>query len=306
MPNDSAVVVRDLVKSYGSRRAIDGVSFDIARGELFALLGPNGAGKTTTVEILEGFRGADGGTVSVLGLDPLRDAAALKPRIGAMLQEGGLYPAITPIEALRLFAGFYAHPRSPEELLELTGLQESRRTRYRRLSGGQKQRLSLALALVGSPEMLFLDEPTAGLDPHARRRTWEIIADLRASGVTILLTTHYIEEAERLANQVAIIRDGRLIALGSPGALMPDTRESVRLHTTSPVPAGSLDRLPAVAVVREMSPCTYEIDARDIPSCLAEVTAWLRDQRIGVREIRVGRGSLEDVYLELTGEEGAA
>src|SRR5687767_2416396 len=189
--SDPAVVVAGLVKTYGATRAVAGLDFTVGAGEVFALLGPNGAGKTTTVEILEGYRAPSGGLVRVLGLDPIGDASRLKPRIGVMLQDGGVAPSMRPLEALELYASFYAAPISPRELLRLVGLEDAERTRYRALSGGQKQRLSLALALVGRPELVFLDEPTAGMDPQARRATWEIVRSLKRDGVTVLLTTHF-------------------------------------------------------------------------------------------------------------------
>src|SRR5437868_5397815 len=214
-----AIVVDKLTKSYGSHRAVDQLHFTVHRGEIFALLGPNGAGKTTTVETLEGYRTPDAGSVRVLGLDPIREAKALKPQIGVMLQQDGLYPGLTAREVLHLFAGYYQHPQNIDSLLERVGLSTAAKTRCRRLSGGQKRRLALALALVGNPTLLFLDEPTSGMDPQARLATWEIIRDLKRSGATILLTTHLMDEAERLADHVAIIDHGQLIALDTPTRL---------------------------------------------------------------------------------------
>jgi ABC-2 type transport system ATP-binding protein len=297
-----AVVVRDLTKTYGALRAVDGLTFTIERGEVFALLGPNGAGKSTTVEILEGYRRADGGSVSVLGFDPIRQSSELKSHIGVMLQEGGLYPTITPIEALNLFATYYEHPRAPQELLRLVGLQDAQATRYRRLSGGQKQRLALALALLPLPELIFLDEPTAGLDPQARRDTWEIITGLKESGTTVLLTTHYLEEAERLADRVAIMRAGALIALGTPRELTQRSQSVVRLRTLGAAAIDVLSSLPAAAGVRSIDDETYMIDTTDTPALLAQVTDHLRKVGTPIVELRVGYGSLEDVFLELTGE----
>src|SRR5437016_6369013 len=216
---EPAISVAGLAKYYGSTRAVDGLSFDVAPGEVFGLLGPNGAGKTTTVETLEGYRTPDLGTVRVLGLDPARDVAQLRPRIGVMLQEGGLYPGLKPLELLRLFAAYYDHAESPTELLDTVGLSDAAGTSVRRLSGGQAQRLSLACALIGRPEVVFLDEPTAGMDPHARATTWQLVRDLRNRGVTVLLTTHAMDEAETLCDRVAIINAGRLAALGSPSDL---------------------------------------------------------------------------------------
>ncbi len=214
-----AIHVAGLEKHYGATRAVDGLSFDVARGEVFGLLGPNGAGKTTTVEILEGYRTPDAGTVRVLGLDPIKQGRELKPRIGVMLQEGGLYPGLKPLELLRLFAAYYDEPEDPEAMLDVVGLRDTAATPVRRLSGGQAQRLSLACALIGKPQVLFLDEPTAGMDPHARATTWQLVRDLRAREVTVLLTTHAMDEAEQLCDRVAIIAGGKLAALGSPAEL---------------------------------------------------------------------------------------
>src|SRR5215471_11346035 len=208
--SDPAISVAGLEKHYGSTRAVDGLSFDVARGEVFGLLGPNGAGKTTTVETLEGYRLPDRGAVRVLGLDPVREAAQLRPRIGVMLQEGGLYPGLKPLELLRLFAAYYDDAESPDAMLDTVGLRDSVGTPVRRLSGGQAQRLSLACALIGKPEVVFLDEPTAGMDPHARATTWQLVEDMKARGVTVLLTTHAMDEAEHLCDRVAIIAGGKL------------------------------------------------------------------------------------------------
>jgi ABC-2 type transport system ATP-binding protein len=228
-----AIQVYELRKAYGPRQAVKGISFTMEPGEIFALLGPNGAGKTTTIEILEGYRRPDGGKVSVLNLDPIGDGPRLKARIGVMLQEPGLYPTITPREALELFAHFYPRARRPGELLDLVGLAEAAGTRYRQLSGGQKKRLALALALVGYPELVFLDEPTAGLDPQARRITGELIQGLKGDGISVLLTTHYLEEAERLADRVAIIHEGEIALLGKPEELIRGNKPAVRLKTAS-------------------------------------------------------------------------
>lgn len=300
MPVSEAIRVRGLVKRYGTHAAVDGLDFSVAAGEVFALLGPNGAGKTTTVEMLEGYVRPDGGEVRVLGLDPTTEGQLLKPRIGAMPQEGGLYPAITPREALELFSHFYPHSRDPGELLTLVGLEDRAGTRFRRLSGGEKQRLSLALALVGSPRLVFLDEPTAGLDPQARRTTWEIIESLRQQEVTVLLTTHYLEEAERLADRVAILNHGRLVALGTPASLTSGDRSQVRLHTALPVDEALLAALPDVSAVRHEGPEAYALDTSNPPALLVELTRRMYEARIPIVELRVGKASLEEVYLELT------
>ncbi|HEX6508114.1 MAG TPA: ABC transporter ATP-binding protein [Chloroflexota bacterium] len=298
-----AVVVQDLVKRYGSRRAVDGLSFSVERGEIFALLGPNGAGKSTTVEILEGYRARDAGVVQVLGLDPIADGDKLKPRIGVMLQEGGLYLTITPREALRLFSTFYTRSYDPDEMLALVGLEDASETRYRRLSGGQKQRLSLALALVGRPELVFLDEATAGMDPQARRATWGLIRKLREEGVTVLFTTHYLEEAERLADRVAIVDEGRLIAVGTPTDLARGDSGDVRLRAAGQIRLELLSSLPSVLNVHHDGDGMYVLETRDAPALLAEVTARMREVGTPIVELRVGNGSLEDLFLQLIGEE---
>jgi ABC-2 type transport system ATP-binding protein len=215
----SAVAVNDLRKSYNELQALRGISFEIARGEIFGLLGPNGAGKTTTVEILEGYRERDGGSVTVLGEDPSTAGLAWRERIGVVLQSSSFYDSLTVAENLALFAGYYSQPRPVGEVVELVGLEEKRDTLVRSLSGGQRRRLDLGLALVGDPEIVFLDEPTTGFDPEARRRAWQTIASLRELGKTILLTTHYLEEAERLSDRVAVLRDGEIVALGPPSEL---------------------------------------------------------------------------------------
>jgi ABC-2 type transport system ATP-binding protein len=298
-----ALSIRGLSKTFGPKVAVDNLTLTVRAGELYALLGPNGAGKTTTIEILEGYRRADGGSVSVLGVDPIREAAALKPRIGVMLQEGGLYPAITPLEALQLFARYYPRARHPEELIELVDLGEARDTRYRRLSSGQKQRLSLALALVGRPDLVFLDEPTAGLDPRARRATWDVIRGLKESNTTVLLSTHYLEEAERLADRVAIIRDGRLLALGSPAELTQSDRSTVRLRATGRGEGRGRagPALPALEIHADADDSLI-FSTDDAPALLVALTTVFRDRGIPIVELRTGAGSLEDVFLEMTGD----
>src|SRR5712691_4111460 len=216
---DVAIVDDNFTKSYGSLRVVDQLSLSVQRGEVFALLGPNGAGKTTTIETLEGYRKSDQGSVRVLGFDPIHQAQSLKPQIGVMLQQDGLYPGLTAREVLRLFADYYRRPQNADTLLERVGLHSASKTRYRRLSGGQRRRLALAVALIGNPRLVFLDEPTSGMDPQARPATWEIIRDLKRTGTTVLLTTHLMDEAERLADQIAIIDHGRLVALDTPGGL---------------------------------------------------------------------------------------
>ena len=303
--SEAAIEVDRLVKRYGARTAVDGLSLQVERGELLALLGPNGAGKTTTVEILEGYRRPDGGTVRVLGLDPWADGARLKPRIGLMLQQGGVYPAARPVEVLRLFASFFADPLDPAEVLRVVGLEDAAGTRFRALSGGQKQRLSLGLALIGRPELLFLDEPTAAMDPQARRASWELIRSLQERGTTILLTTHFMDEAERLADRVAIIESGRLLALDPPPVLIKNASAGGQLYFRTPP---GLDRTALAAVlgtarVDEHPAGEYVADVQPTPLRVAALTAWLSDQDALLTELRVGTGTLEDVFLGLTGRE---
>jgi ABC-2 type transport system ATP-binding protein len=301
---DEAIVVDNFSKSYGSNRVIDHLHFTVHRGEVFALLGPNGAGKTTTVETLEGYRTPDEGTIRVLGLDPIHDAHALKPQIGVMLQQDGLYPGLTAREVLRLFAGFYQHPQNIDELLERVGLTTAAKTRCRRLSGGQKRRLALAVALVGNPVLVFLDEPTSGMDPQARLATWEIIRDLKRSAATVLLTTHLMDEAERLADRVAIIDHGRLIALDTPANMTGvQNANIVRFVATPGIDCQQLAALPSAHKAEEVRPGSYLIETDAVPALLAELTAWLRDEHLLLSELRVGHGSLEDLFLRLTGSE---
>ena len=301
---DQAIVVDNFSKSYGQNRVVDALQFTVQKGEVFALLGPNGAGKTTTVETLEGYRAPDQGTVRVLGLDPMRQAHILKPQIGVMLQQDGLYPALTAREVLHLFAGYYEQPQNPDGLLERVGLAGAAKTRCRRLSGGQKRRLALAVALVGNPTLVFMDEPTAGMDPQARLTTWEIVRDLKNSGVTILLTTHLMDEAERLADRVAIIDHGRLIALDTPGNLT-GTQNANLVHFVAPegLDTTQLAVLPSAQAVREQRPGSYIIETGNIQALLVELTTWLQDHNITLSELRVGHGSLEDLFLRLTGSE---
>jgi ABC-2 type transport system ATP-binding protein len=298
-----AIEVAELEKRYGDVRAVDGLSLSVGSGEVFGLLGPNGAGKTTTVEILEGYRRPDHGQVRVLGLDPIRDGRALRPRIGVMLQEGGLYPGVRPLEVLRLFAAYYDHPADPDELLERVGLTDAQGTLVRRLSGGQQQRLSLALALIGRPSLVFLDEPTAGMDPHARAATWELIRSLRDDGVTVVLTTHAMDEAEQLCDRVGIIDGGRLVTCGSPADL---TLNAAGDETRFSAPPG-LDRSSLAAalgvdaqLLAEERPGEYVLATEGTPTVIAELAIWLRDRDLRLAELRAGRRTLEEVFLLLT------
>jgi ABC-2 type transport system ATP-binding protein len=303
---EPAVRVDGLEKHYGGLRAVDGLSFEVAAGEVFGLLGPNGAGKTTTVETLEGYRAPDRGTERVLGLDPIGDGRALRPRIGVMLQQGGLYPGLKPRELLALFAAYYDDAESPDALLDLVGLRDAVRTPVRRLSGGQQQRLSLACALVGKPEVVFLDEPTAGMDPHARATTWQLVRDLRDRGVTVLLTTHAMDEAEHLCDRVAIISAGKLAALGSPAEL---TRTAVADEIWfSAAPGIDLNVLAKVlevepADVVESPAGEYLVRAAGTPARVADLASYLRDNDLAMYALQSGRRSLEAVFLQITAEE---
>ena len=299
-----AISVERLRKVYETRVAVDEVNFTVAQGEIFALLGPNGAGKTTTIEILEGYRRADGGTVSVLGRDPQRDLA-LKALVGVMLQQDGVYPTLRPPEVLNLYASFFAQPEDPARLLALVGLEDAARTRCRQLSGGQKRRLALALALIGRPRLLFLDEPTTGMDPQARRATWELLLDLKDHGVTILLTTHFMDEAERLADRIGILDHGHLIALDTPANLTREqstTTVEVRFSADPAPELAKLSKLSSIRSAREEAGI-FVVETGDARAMLVELTTFLRDKEMTLRELRVGRASLEDVFLRLTGKE---
>jgi ABC-2 type transport system ATP-binding protein len=301
-----AVELTGLVKRYGERTAVDGLSLTVQRGEILALLGPNGAGKTTTIEICEGFRSTDAGTVRVLGLDPVRDAAQLRPRVGVMLQEGvGGYTAARAGELLRLFASYAAEPLDPEEMLATVGLAEVAGTPVKRLSGGQQQRLSLALALIGRPELVFLDEPTAGMDPQARRGTWDLLSRLRADGVSVVLTTHFLDEAEHLADTVVVMDSGRVVAAGTPAELTQAGAEGqIRFRAPAGLLLGSLlDALPVGAHAAEHEAGRYVISGDISPQLLATLTAWCAAQGVMAQDLAVERRSLEDVFLELTGRE---
>jgi ABC-2 type transport system ATP-binding protein len=296
-----AIAIRGLVKRYGDTVAVDGLDLEVQPGETLALLGPNGAGKTTTVECCEGYRRPDAGTVRVLGLDPHADAGRLRPRVGLMLQEGGVYPMAYPREVLRLFARFYADPLDPDELLGHVGLGDAERTRYRDLSGGQKQRLSLALALVGRPEVVFLDEPTAGLDVSARRMTWDHVRHLQAQGATIVLTTHLLDEAEELADRVAIVDRGRLVALGTPDELTHGTAADLQFTAVPRLDVASLG-LALGAAVTEERPGRYLVHAANDPALVARLATWLAERDVVLGELRGGKRRLEDLFLELTAE----
>ncbi|ACY97786.1 ABC transporter ATP-binding protein [Thermomonospora curvata] len=302
-PGQAAVELNALVKRYGATTAVDGLSLRAERGAITALLGPNGAGKTTTIEICEGYRRPDGGTVRVLGLDPLRDARALRPRVGVMPQSGGVPGTARAGEFLRLIAAFYARPLDPAALLERLGLSGHARTPFRRLSGGQQQRLSLAAAVIGRPELVFLDEPTAGLDPQARHAAWELVSELRRAGVSVILTTHHMDEAERLADRVVIVDRGRVVAEGTPAELTGAERQ-LRFRAR---PGLGLDELlaalPPGSAAKESPAGHYLIEGEVGPELLATVTAWCASHGVMTEDLRIERRTLEDVFLELTGRE---
>jgi len=278
----TAVTVEDLHKSYGSFEALRGVSFEIAAGEVFGLLGPNGAGKTTTVEILEGYRRRDGGDVEVLGEDPEKAGTDWRERVGIVLQSSAMYSNLTVSEHLTLFAGYYRRPRNVAEVIELVGLGEKRDSRVRTLSGGQKRRLDLGLALVGDPQLLFLDEPTTGFDPVARRAAWEMIRSLRELGKTVLLTTHYLDEAEQLSDRVAVLREGTIVALGRPSELVSSTETTeIRYRRNG-----------HEVVLRTDEP------TRVLHELTSEAVALGRE----LEGLEVRRPSLEEIYLSLTEE----
>jgi ABC-2 type transport system ATP-binding protein len=279
----AAIVVTDLRKSYGRTEAVRGVSFEVAEGEVFGLLGPNGAGKTTTVEILEGYRPRDGGSASVLGLDPGDGPRELRERIGVVLQQSELSPLLTVRETHELFAGYYATPRAVDEVIELVGLGEKRDARVKTLSGGQKRRLDLGVALVGNPDLVFLDEPTTGFDPAARRAAWDLVRSLRSLGTTILLTTHYLDEAQQLADRVAVLRGGVIVREGSPAELIGDSR------------------LTEIRYRMDGEPVVLETD--DPTRALHDLTTQALREGFELEGLEVRRPTLEDVYLELVGEE---
>jgi ABC-2 type transport system ATP-binding protein len=299
---DPVISVRDLHKSYGDFEAVRGVDLEVERGEIFAFLGPNGAGKTTTVEIMEGYRNRSGGDVSVLGSDPQRADAAWRSRIGFVLQECRMEPALTVRETLEMFAGYYRDPRGVGETIDLVGLGEKSEVRAGQLSGGQQRRLDVAVALIGDAELLFLDEPTTGFDPTARRQAWEVIAGLRDLGKTVFLTTHYMDEAQALADRVAVIAHGVIVATGTPDDLggRADAATEVSFELAGGVTASELpDSLgePAAGSNGHVT-----IRSVDPVRALHELTGWALERGVGIERLEVRRPSLEDVYLRLTAE----
>ena len=296
MAGGEAVRVRGLVKSYGDVHAVAGIDFDIASGEVFALLGPNGAGKTTTVEILEGYRRRDGGEVTVLGLDPGRDRGRLKPRIGIVLQSTGVDRYLTVAETIAMYATAYPHPRPVDEVIDIVGLAGKRDSRVVRLSGGQQRRLDVAIALAGDPELLFLDEPTTGFDPSARQEAWHVVKSLAAMGKTVLLTTHYMDEAQHLADRVAIVAGGQIVAAGDPATL--GGRDTARAIVRYRVPVGV--QLPA-DLGGVAADGAVELVPDDLARALHRLTGWAIENDVSLDDLKIVRPSLEDVYLQLTG-----
>jgi ABC-2 type transport system ATP-binding protein len=297
---EPVITVRGLRKSYNGFEAVKGIDLEVRAGEIFAFLGPNGAGKTTTVEILEGYRSRNGGEVSVLGTDPASAKRSWRERIGIVLQECRLTPELTVSEAVEQYAGYYANARDVDETVALVGLRDKADVRTSKLSGGQQRRLDVALALVGDPELLFLDEPTTGFDPAARRQAWEVIAGLRDLGKTVFLTTHYMEEAQALADRVAILAAGRVAAEGPPAQLGSDrtTRIAFRLQPKQ------IAELPASvrAVIETRNSSKVSLRVRDPVPVLRDLTNWSADRHVPLEDLEVRRPSLEDVYLELTGD----
>ena len=299
------VLLRGVSKSYGDTRAVNDLDLEVHRAEVLALLGPNGAGKTTTVEMCEGFIRADAGTIEILGLNPITDNERVRARIGVMLQGGGAYPAAQAGEMLNLVAAYSANPLDPKWLMETLGLTEAAKTTYRRLSGGQQQRLALACAVVGRPELVFLDEPTAGMDAHARIVVWELIEALRADGVTVVLTTHQLTEAEELADRLVIIDHGVAVASGTPAELMRSGAEN-QLRFSAPRMLDLsllISALPESYKATETAPGEYLVEGHIDPQVLATVTAWCARLDVLATDMRVEQRSLEDVFLDLTGRE---
>ncbi len=305
---EPAVECRSLEVRYGQRVAVDGLSFAIARGEVLAILGPNGAGKTSTVETLEGYRRPSAGQVRVLGLDPRKEHRTLVKRIGVMLQRGGVYPTVTARQVVSLFAHYYDNPEDPAALLELLDLEGVAKTPWKRLSGGEQQRVSLALALVGRPDVVFLDEPTSGVDPEGRRTIRRVVQALRDRGAGVLLTTHELSEAERVADRVIIMSRGRSVAEGTLGQLaLLAGGPGIRFEAPSGIERSSLADALGVqpGTVTEHERGSYRVEAEGSPARVAALTAWLAGRDITIRNLRTGGGDLEDVYMSLVGRADA-
>jgi len=296
------VQVEGLVIRYGEVVAVDGISFRAEFGQVTVVLGPNGAGKTSMIEHLEGYRPAAGGRSTVLGLDPIRDHHRLTASVGLMLQQGGVPTAIRPAEVLRQYAGFFPHPRDPSELLERVGLTERARTPYRRLSGGEQQRLSLALAVIGRPRVVFLDEPTAGVDLQGRDLIRELVRELRAEGVCVVVTTHDLDEAEHLADRIVIIDHGRVVADGTPAELTSSASQDHLLFGAPPgLDLASMSERVGASVV-EVAPGEYRVEADPSPTMVAALTSWLAEHDMQLADLRAGRQRLDDVFRRLTDE----
>ena len=299
---EPVIRVRGLTKRYGDVDAVKGIDFEVAPGEIFGLLGPNGAGKTTTVEILEGLRAPDSGQVSVLGVDVTKGAAALKPRIGVSLQTASLYPKLTVTEVIDLFRAFYPQARSTSELIDALELGERKDAQTRNLSGGQRQRLTVALALVNDPELVFLDEPTTGLDPAARRSLWDLISDLKARGRSVLLTTHYLEEAEVLCDRLAIMDHGRILEMGTSDELISKHfhDRAVRFDRLDAISQAELEALPAVVTVKADNHETL-LYSRDVAATIGALLDLADSRGVEPQNLAIRRATLEDVFLDLTG-----
>ncbi len=293
-----AVSIRGLRKNYGQLEAVRGIDLNVAVGEVFALLGPNGAGKTTTVEILEGHRKRSSGEISVLGHDPGKRERAFKERIGIVLQETGIEPFLTVAEAVELYRGYYPNPGPLDEVLEVVGLADRRDVRVNKLSGGQQRRLDVAIGLAGNPDLLFLDEPTTGFDPAARRKAWTMVENLQSLGKTVFLTTHYMDEAQHLADRVAIIVDGRIVAEGAPSSLGGSLLQQTLISFSLPAAAPKLPREVSKDVVESNG--RFELHTSEPERVLNRLTGWALDKAISLENLSVRRGTLEEVYLELT------
>jgi ABC-2 type transport system ATP-binding protein len=300
--DSAAIVVSGLTKSYGPVRAVAGVDLRVEHGQVFALLGPNGAGKTTIVEILEGYRRRDGGEVSVLGFDPGSQRVKLKPRIGIVLQSTGVDRYLTVAETIAMYSSYYPHPRPVDEIIEVVGLTEKRNSRVVRLSGGQQRRLDVAIALAGDPDLLFLDEPTTGFDPSARHEAWQVVTNLSAFGKTVLLTTHYMDEAQHLADRVAVIAAGRIVAEGAPATLAGRDKAMARFRFRLPEGAEPPADIPA----ERLADGWVEMAPDDITTALHRLTGWAIERGHHLDDLEILRPSLEDVYLQLTGGQTAS